>query len=614
MIDPLISLAVAVTSRRGVFALLLGSGLSRAAGIPTGWEVVVDLVRKVALLEGADPGTDPAAWWHKRTDKDPSYSDLLEALGHSPAERANLLRGYFEPDEDERSRGLKSPTKAHHAIARLVRDGYVRVIVTTNFDRLLEQAIEAEGVVPAVISSAAAAQGAQPLTHTTCTIIKVHGDYVSTDLKNTPAELASYDPVINRLLDQVLDEYGLIVCGWSADWDTALRVAIERAPNRRYSTYWAARGALTDTAAALARHRQAEVLEIADADTLFTELEAKVQALASIGAQYPLSAPAAAAELKRYLPDPQAHIALHDLVTREARHLAAELTPERFPTTAPPLTPEEVERRLVRYEERSAVCLALITTGCYFGGPEHHRAWVHLLERLLNRPGRRRGGGAGWVALEDYPILLLLYAGGTASVLGGHDDTLYALLCAERRESNQQPRSVVQLLSRRELYNQEHAVSELVKRLPALGNDQLMVPMSEWLHRRLRRWMEEFTADEATYDYAFDRFEYLSALLQKHGGKGGWVRGRWMYLIQDEGRDWKDSRGAAPRQGARRPERPAHPVDHLHPQPGGRNGGRPAPARRPGTARARRDPQRRPARMAGCPRGRGQAAGAGDRR
>jgi SIR2-like domain len=535
MIDPLLSLAVAITSRRGVFAVLLGSGLSRAAGVPTGWEVVLDLVRKVALLEGTDPGPDPAAWWHGRTGKDPSYSDLLEALGRSPAERANMLRGYFEPDEDERSRGLKTPTTAHHAIARLVRDGYIRVIVTTNFDRLLEQALEAEGVVPAVISSPAAAQGAQPLAHTACTIIKVHGDYVSTDLKNTSTELAAYDPAIDRLLDQILDEYGLIVCGWSADWDNALRAAIERAPNRRYSTYWSARGALTDTAQALVRHRHAEMLQIADADTFFAELEAKVQALATIGAQHPLSAPAAAAELKRYLPDPQAQIALHDLVIREARRLAAELTPQRFPTMAPPPTPEEVERRLVHYEERSAVCLALVTTGCYFGGAEHHRTWVHLLERLLNRPGREPGGGAGWVALEDYPILLLLYAGGAASMLGGHDDTLHALLHAERRQPNQQPRSVIQLLSRRELYNQPYVDSELVKRLPALENDRLMVPMSEWLHRRLRPWLEEFTPDEATYDYAFDRFEYLSALLQAHGGKGGWVRGRWMYLIHDEG-------------------------------------------------------------------------------
>src|SRR5437879_2506745 len=54
MIDPLVSLAFSVHSSKGAYALLLGSGVSRAAGIPTGWEVVLDLIRKVAKLEGED--------------------------------------------------------------------------------------------------------------------------------------------------------------------------------------------------------------------------------------------------------------------------------------------------------------------------------------------------------------------------------------------------------------------------------------------------------------------------------------------------------------------------------------------------------------------------------
>jgi hypothetical protein len=52
MIDPLISLAFAMQSNKGVYALLLGSGVSRAAQIPTGWEVVLDLVEKLAHLQG----------------------------------------------------------------------------------------------------------------------------------------------------------------------------------------------------------------------------------------------------------------------------------------------------------------------------------------------------------------------------------------------------------------------------------------------------------------------------------------------------------------------------------------------------------------------------------
>lgn len=80
------------------------------------------------------------------------------------------MRAYFEPTEDEREQGLKLPTVAHRAIASLVARGYVRVILTTNFDRLLELALEAEGVVPTVIATPDAVEGALPAAHA-CSVI-----------------------------------------------------------------------------------------------------------------------------------------------------------------------------------------------------------------------------------------------------------------------------------------------------------------------------------------------------------------------------------------------------------------------------------------------------------
>ncbi len=40
------------------------------------------------------------------------------------------------------------PTAGHKAIAQMVAKGYFRVIITTKFDRLMEQALDAEGVSP----------------------------------------------------------------------------------------------------------------------------------------------------------------------------------------------------------------------------------------------------------------------------------------------------------------------------------------------------------------------------------------------------------------------------------------------------------------------------------
>jgi len=51
---------------------------------------------------------------------------LLEELAAEPAERQRLLRSYFEPNDEDREQGRKTPTAAHTAIARLVRDGAVK--------------------------------------------------------------------------------------------------------------------------------------------------------------------------------------------------------------------------------------------------------------------------------------------------------------------------------------------------------------------------------------------------------------------------------------------------------------------------------------------------------
>ena len=99
------------------------------------------------------------------------------------------------------------------------------------------------GVEPTIIASDDAVIGATPLVHAKCSVIKVHGDYLDARIKNTDAELEAYSPAMNGLLDQVFDNFGLLVVGWSGEWDTALRDAILRAPARQYPFYWAARGA-----------------------------------------------------------------------------------------------------------------------------------------------------------------------------------------------------------------------------------------------------------------------------------------------------------------------------------------------------------------------------------
>lgn len=136
------------------------------------------------------------------------------------------------------------------------------MIVTTNFDRLMENALRERGIEPTVVSSVDALAGAEPLTHSACHLLKLHGDYKDARIRNTETELSGYPGPYDALLDRNLDEHGLIVCGGSGEWDHALRAAFLRAPNRRYSVFWAARSNIGSRARELVDHRRAGVIPI----------------------------------------------------------------------------------------------------------------------------------------------------------------------------------------------------------------------------------------------------------------------------------------------------------------------------------------------------------------
>jgi predicted ATPase/class 3 adenylate cyclase len=135
------------------------------------------------------------------------------------------------------------------------------------------------GIVPQVLSTPDSISGAVPFGQTRCTVVKLNGDYMDTRIKNTPEELEAYDPAIDSLLDRVIDEYGFIVSGWSAEWDTALREAFARGQTQRYSMFWASRNAPREDAARLIEMRGGEFIQIKDPDTFFTSIGAGLASL-----------------------------------------------------------------------------------------------------------------------------------------------------------------------------------------------------------------------------------------------------------------------------------------------------------------------------------------------
>jgi len=493
----------------------------------TGWDIVLDLIGKLAALERAKCEPNPEEWYHTKYGEAPDYAVLLEKLAKTGAERTLLLRQYFEPTEEEKAAKQKMPSAAHKAIASLVSRGFIRVIVTTNFDTLIEQALEAQGIQPIVITTPDAITGMMPLVHNKCTVLKLHGDYRDTRIKNTEEELSSYEDSVDRLLDQILDEYGLIICGWSADWDTALRAAIERYPNRRFSTYWTVRNTLTENAKRLIDLRGAQEIRISDADSFFTTLESHVLALEEYSPPSPRSKQMAVSVLKRNLENGQ-RIVIGDTLTRALQETQLALHDDRFSPQNPQPNPETVLSRMRLYESQTETLAALFATVCYWGDDTYHDVLVRLLEQI----GARRKSIAGdeiWDDMRTYPAMLLMYTGGFASMVANRYDTMAALLIkAKIRTQN---------------YNRL-ACDELRPTIivsPDLLNQTKeyklrKTPMSEHLYNLIRQWLQAYILGEDAFDEMFDRFEYLFALACAQRSKKIYL-GRFAWKYHGDDRD-----------------------------------------------------------------------------
>ena len=308
------ALALSLHHAPGVYALHVGSGLSSAAGIPTGWQITLKLIQKLKSLDEAnlvsnESDDDLFKWYRDKYKKEPNYSDVIKYVAKTSGDRQNALETFFKNRE---------PTAAHKKIAQLVKTGKIRVIITTNFDRLLEQALTTEGIEPQIIDNDDRINGTKPITHSECTLIKLNGDYLDIRIKNTEKELEKYSLKLKKQLNRILDEYGLIVVGWSGDWDLALHRAIIGAPNRRYQFYWAAhKGEVGEKARGLITHRGGQVINIQSADEFFKELADKVEGLDRLKRPHPYSVKMALELAKKYCRDDQYAMEWTELLHKE---------------------------------------------------------------------------------------------------------------------------------------------------------------------------------------------------------------------------------------------------------------------------------------------------------
>lgn len=503
-IDPLTALAFSLFENKGVYALLLGSGLSRSAQIPTGWEITLDLIRRAAELEGIHSAVDWAAWYRGKFGKEPNYSEILDVLAGSPDERRSILHSYIEPTPEDISEGRKVPTKAHHAIAWLAREGFLKVIVTTNFDRLMENALREAGVEPTVIRSEDDIVGAIPLIHSRCMVVKLHGDYLDSRIKNTDEELSTYGVNVDSLLDRILDDHGLIVCGWSGDWDHALRAAISRTPNRRYPTFWASRGAVSAKAEDLIQQRAAKLIPIAEADQFFPDLQEKIATQIDSQRPDPRSTELLIATVKRYLSRPEFRIQLNDLISDEYRNIFKRLKEPEFAVQGSWSIPE-FRHRVARCEQIvESLARALGIMGRW-GGELSDRIAGEIIGNLAYAPPE--SGLVVWSNLRTYPAVLLWYAYGMGLLRAGRYESLFRWLTLSIRKEDRSTKSAVEMLLLGSWSGDDRDVWQQLE-----GFERRKTPLSDRLHDVSATWSGDYTLTNSEHTRLFEEFEVMGAI------------------------------------------------------------------------------------------------------
>ncbi|MDA2643531.1 SIR2 family protein [Bacillus cereus] len=507
MDNQLMSLSFSMEANKGVYALLLGSGISYSADIPTGWGILKELCRRIMELN-KEIHEDPIQWYQNYYGQPPAYDEVIEMLAKTSTERVGLLAEFFEPQEGDEAY-VKRPTKAHKEIAKLVKEGYIKVIVTTNFDRLMEQALDELDIQYQTLYHESDIDGMKPLTHANCTVLKIHGDYRDTRFKNVSNELKEYPPVLSNLLKQIFDEYGIITSGWSAEWDTALRDTIKSVKGRRYSWYWHAYNeTLCEHAESLLKWRDGiKIVNGNGADSFFSLLSENVESISKLKKSSPENVQMKINKLKKFITN-DLEIELYEMMTEETQMLVQFIRSLDFNVSA---TSETKGEYIEKIKEKSRTLAIMLTILTYYSRNKKHESIItETLERLTT--AMTREGVTTFICFSKLPAIIGLYSAGIAAVMKKNYKLLNKLFMEIRVRTNlYRPETFLEFtassgdiyIAFRDLYSE--------KRWHLPFEKMFMQPYMCDIYAN-----SKLTFDEQELNNHYDIFELLLALKHRH--------------------------------------------------------------------------------------------------
>lgn len=203
----LIHLIASAKSHHPNFLLFLGAGASVESGVKSATEMISDWRETYSQIHadenGAPRSVQTESWYQQPNE----YSVLFEALFDQPSQRREHIETCLEE---------ASPSWGYMYLVNLIHLGVFNTVFTTNFDDLLNEAcyLYSSDVRPIVCAHDSSIRSIRISTKRP-KIIKLHGDFLYDNIKNTVRELESLENNMREKFKQYCTEFGMIVLGYS---------------------------------------------------------------------------------------------------------------------------------------------------------------------------------------------------------------------------------------------------------------------------------------------------------------------------------------------------------------------------------------------------------------
>jgi len=210
---------------------------------------------------------------------------------------------------------------------------------------------------------------------------------------------------------------------------------------------------------------------------------------------------------KQYLSDKRYKISLHDLVSQKLREVISLLSDDQFSIQGESFRVDDFARRLKLYEDLMKDIQSIITCVAFWGGENHHQLLNKILARISDNL-EPKSGLVIYLKLRWYPLFLLLYSAGIASIANDDYNALLNILTAKVRSPNSTYEILPILIPIGDAAAELHGA---FKRLP--GHEKQYVPRSEYLFKLLQPDLDDLLFLGNDYERFFDRFEVFLALV-----------------------------------------------------------------------------------------------------